>query len=446
MRAADQGVNPCFTGICMKADALARTPTTGLILTGGGARAAYQAGVLQTIANIRRQCAGHERGNPFPIIAGTSSGAINASALACRADDFDSAVEEMVHTWAGFHVDQIYRSDARAVIGTGAKWLGLFFLGWAISRWRNARPRSFLDNSPLEALLGRLVRFDRLPDLMRQGHIEALAISASSYSSGQHVTFYECSRPIQPWTRSQRISRQDKLTIDHLLASAAIPFVFPSIGLRLDNGMEYFGDGSMRQGAPISPAVHLGAERILVIGAGRMMEPPGARLISRGYPSLAQIAGHALSNIFLDALAVDVERIERVNLTLELIPAEERAKSKLRHIDLLVIAPSQRLDDIAARHLRALPLTIRSLLRALGVSSKGRGTTGGSALGSYLLFESDYTQELIRLGQEDTEARRRDVCAFFGWPYLPAPQPRPSPDTARQPEAGAQVAEALPPS
>lgn len=410
----------------------APTPTTGLILTGGGARAAYQAGVLRAISRIRRE-SGAPPGNPFPIIVGTSSGAINASGLGCRADDFDAAVEEMAQVWVNFHVDQIYRADAASVIRTGAKWLGLFTLGWAISRWRNARPRSFLDNTPLAELLQRIIDFDRLHAVMHAGHLQALAVSASSYSSGQHVTFFESVRDVEPWVRTQRIARRDRLTVHHLLASAAIPFIFPSIGLKLDGRTEYFGDGSMRQVAPISPAVHLGAERVLVVGAGRMMEPAGTRVVSRSYPSLAQIAGHAMSNIFLDALAVDVERIERVNHTLQLIPPEDRAKSKLRHVDLLVIAPSERLDDIAAKHLRALPLTIRSMLRALGVSSKGRGTTGGSALGSYLLFESDYTRELVELGEKDTEARRADVCAFFGWDSAATPRPQPGRDPALPP-------------
>ncbi|MET0333594.1 MAG: patatin-like phospholipase family protein, partial [Rhizobacter sp.] len=178
--------------------------------------------------------------------------------------------------------------------------------------------------------------------------------------------------------------------------------------------LEWFGDGSMRQSAPISPAVHLGAQRILVIGAGRMHEPAGRRKVSGAYPNFAQIAGHALSNIFLDALAVDVERLQRINNTLALLPPEALANTSLRPIEVLVIAPSQRLDDLAAKHVNALPTSIRALLRGVGVSGKGTDTRG-AALASYLLFEQDYTRELVALGWADTMARRDEVTGFFGW-------------------------------
>ena len=199
----------------------------------------------------------------------------------------------------------------------------------------------------------------------------------------------------------------------HLLASSAIPFMFPAVSLALAGSREWFGDGSMRQTAPISPAIHLGADRILVIGAGRMREPAGPRTSEpSGYPSIAQIAGHALSSIFLDALAVDAERLERINATLALIPEDVRHHASLKPVRLLLISPSERLDDIAARHLDALPASIRALLGALGVSKAAPGSNG-SALASYLMFEADYTRELIALGEKDTEARRGEVLDFF---------------------------------
>jgi NTE family protein len=291
----------------------------------------------------------------------------------------------------------------------------MFSVGWAIARWRKARPRSLLDNTPLARLLSGLISTERLHRAMADGHLHALAITASSYGSGLHVTFYDSLGPIVPWTRSQRLAVRTKIAVPHLLASSAIPFVFPAVALSIDGRTEYCGDGSMRQAAPISPAVHLGAERILVVGAGRMHEPPGERAGSSEYPNLAQIAGHALSNIFLDALAVDVERLQRINATLALLPAEARAATSLKPIEVLVIAPSERLDDIASRHLSSLPLPIRAMLGGLGVSGRGDDARG-AALASYLLFEAPFTRELIALGLRDTLARSDEVRAFFRWP------------------------------
>ncbi len=393
--------------------------TVGLLLTGGGARAAYQVGVLKAIARMAREC-GAPPTSPFQVIAGTSAGALNASALACQSDRFQFAVDEMVNVWQHFRAEQVYRADSLGVIRSGASWLTMMSVGWALARVHRSKPRSLLDNSPLEGLLHRMVQFHRLPELMRAGHLHALAVTASSYTTGLHVTFYESLHEVPSWTRSQRVAMRTALSVRHLLASAAIPFVFPSIELDMQGESEWFGDGSMRQAAPISPAVHLGAERILIIGSGRLNESPGHRIPSDGYPSVAQIAGHALSNIFLDALAVDVERLERINATLSLLPPEARARTPLRPIQALVIAPSDRLDVLAADHLNSLPTTIRTLLRGVGVNRKDPGG-GGSALASYLLFEAPYTRALMAMGERDTEARRSEVEAFFGWtrPTLP---------------------------
>jgi NTE family protein len=416
----------------MSAAPLATQCTTGLILTGGGARAAYQVGVVAAIERIARE-AGAPRANPFQVITGTSAGAIIAAALACQADRYSEGVQRLLDTWSQFRADQVYRTDAFGVAQTGARWLSMFTLGWAIARWRRARPRSLLDNSPLESLLRRMINLDRLPDLMAAGHLQGLAVTASSYSSGDHVTFYHSERDIEPWTRSHRLAVRGPITIEHLLASSAIPFAFPAMQLPLAGQNEWFGDGSMRQTAPISPAVHMGADRILVVGAGRLHEPAVRRQVIQGYPSLAQIAGHAMSSIFLDALAVDVERLERINRTLSLLDEPARSRTSLRPIDVLVISPSQRLDDLAAPHIRDLPKPVRAMLRATGVSGKGLDTRG-AAMASYLLFESAYTQELIALGQTDTLARRDEVHRFFGW--------HPAHTSAHRPLAGQAVQQA----
>jgi NTE family protein len=401
------------------------TPLTGLILSGGGARAAYQVGVLRAIAGLRRGSAAPQRRNPFGVICGTSAGAVNAAALACNADQFDAAVEGIAKVWEDFRAEQVYRADSLGVIRSGAQWLTMLSIGWLVARWRRARPRSLLDNTPLAELLAQMVPLQRLPRMLRGRHVQALAVSASNYSSGEHVTFYQSAAPIAPWVRSQRVAVPTELSAAHLLASSAIPFVFPAAELPIGTGgagdrLEWFGDGSMRQTAPMSPAIHLGAQRLVVIGAGRMHDPPGRRVENSGYPSLAQIAGHTLSGIFLDALSVDVERLQRINRTLSLLSDEARLATPLRPIEALVIAPSQRLDDIAARHVGDLPAPVRGLLRAVGVSGSGRQAQG-AALASYLLFESGYTRELMALGAADVLARKDEVMRFFGWP--PAPRP-----------------------
>lgn len=407
----------------MQPDAMSAAPSpapvdpsrTGLLLTGGGARAAYQVGVLQALSQIRRET-GAPTANPFPIVVGTSAGAINAAALASRADDFDGAVAAMLQAWRNMRAELVYRADSLGVIRTGASWLTLFSFGWALARWRRLRPRSLLDCDPLIHTLEQLVPLGRLQQVMRDGHVRALAISASSYTSGEHVTFFDTLDEVQPWSRSQRFSVRSRITLQHLLASSAIPFIFPAISLPMPvhGDEEYFGDGSMRQAAPVAPAIHLGAERVLVVGAGRMQEPPGPRKLHHEYPNLAQIAGHAMSSIFLDALAVDVERVQRINRTLSLLTPEARAASGLRPVEVLVIAPSERVDDIAARHLWSLPVSVRAMLRAVGVYGRGQGARG-SALASYLLFEAGFTGELISLGFKDTMNRRPDVLKFFGW-------------------------------
>ena len=387
--------------------------TTGLILTGGGARAAYQVGVLRAIARIRRSCHGAV-GNPFDVIAGTSAGAINAAALAARADRFDVAVAGLVEVWRNFSAEQVYRADTVGVIRTGASWLTMLTVGWAIARWRRARPASLLDNRPLHALLKRLIPLHRIPDVMRRGHLQALAVTASSYTGGVHVTFYDTLGTMQPWERSQRLAVNHAISVEHLLASSAIPFVFPPVQLPMAGRDEWFGDGSMRQVAPISPAIHLGAQRILVIGAGRLQEPPGWHVADPTPPNLAQIGGHALSSIFLDALPVDIERLQRINRTVSLLSDEARVTSGLRPIELLVIAPSERIDDVAARHLGSLSPAVRGLLRAVGVSGDGENAQG-AALASYLLFEAPFTRELIEMGVGDTLARADEVASFFRW-------------------------------
>lgn len=373
------------------------TGKTALILTGGGARAAYQVGVLVAI----RELLPRPRRNPFPIICGTSAGAINAAAMACFAENFGKGVGYLHDVWSNFQASQVYRADALGIGKSVLNWLTALTLGWLIKH----SPRSLLDNTPLRELLEKNLDFKRIEHAIERGALYAVSITASGYLSGNSVSFFQAAQDAETWKRTHRAGARTRIGVDHLLASSAIPFIFPAVKLN----REFFGDGSMRQLAPISPAIHLGAERILVVGAGRIADEK-ERMRSDEYPSLAQIAGHALSSIFLDSLHVDLERIDRINHTVSVIPIEVREKVglPLRRIETLVIAPSQRLDYMAARNVNSLPWPVRSMLGLIGATSKS-----GSALTSYLLFEKPYTQSLIELGYADTMARQEEVRAFL---------------------------------
>lgn len=373
-------------------------PTAALVLTGGGARAAYQVGVLSAI----REMLPDPQKNPFPILCGTSAGAINVASLATRADDFGDAVSQLHKVWSNFHANDVYRADPLGISITGARWLAALMFGWAGAQ----SPRSLLDNTPLRELLLKQLDFTRIDVAIAKRALHSVSITCSGYYSGQSVSFFQGRPDLEPWQRYQRFGAHVKLNIDHLMASSAIPFLFPAVRIN----REYFGDGSMRQMAPVSPAIHLGAEKILVVGAGQKSSSEVYRQRSDIYPSLAQIAGHALSSIFLDSLSVDIERITRINHTLKLIPDEVRASNptQLRPIEVLIMLPSARLDRIAARHAKSLPWPVRGLLGNIGALRKQ-----GGALTSYLLFEQSYTQALIELGYNDTLSRQDEVRNFL---------------------------------
>lgn len=381
---------------------------TALFLAGGGARAAYQVGVLQAILSLLSEYGWPARQNPFEIVCGTSAGAINATALACRADDFEESITHLLRIWRNLEVEQVYRADSIGVLRSGARWLSLLSFGWLLRKWHAQPPNSLLDNAPLVGLLHKMLDLPRLDQALSSGVLDALAVSASSYTGGSHVTFYQSARAIPPWRRAQRMSVQQQIGVDHLLASAAIPLIFPAVPLYCNDRCEYFGDGSIREVAPVSPAIHLGATKILVIGSGHVGGPQRNFAEYSGYPSLAQIAGHAMSSIFLDGLSVDLERITRINGTLSLLTPEQRRQTPLRPLNLLAITPSVPLDSLASRHVGSLPLPIKTLLSAIGATERR-----GGALASYLLFEGSYTRSLIELGQVDTLSRRDEVLRFF---------------------------------
>jgi NTE family protein len=369
---------------------------TAILLPGGGARAAYQVGVLLAIARTL----GRGQATPFRIICGTSAGAINAAMLAARADDFRSGVAQLLSLWRSIEVGLVYHADLATVSTHGIRWLASVLVGAGGPRGA----ASMLNNAPLRGLLERNIDLARVASQIRADTLRALAISATSYTTGHSVTFFQGAEGIAPWKRTRRRGEIAVIGIDHLLASTAIPFVFPAGRI----GDDYFADGSVRQLTPLSAPLHLGARRIVVIAVGQFT---GQQVNHHpaSYPSFAQMAGHALASVFLDNLGADVERLQRLNHVIDLVPPDSQARHpEIAHIDALVLSPSRDIGAMARPFAASLPRGVRYLLRGLG-STEG---TGASLL-SYLLFDRRYTRELIDLGYQDAIARRDEIEAFL---------------------------------
>jgi NTE family protein len=374
---------------------------TGLILTGGGARAAYQAGAVQAIAAMLPAGAP----NPFPVICGTSAGAVNAAALAAGSHDFAAGAARLVATWSALRVDDVYHADGIDVARSLARWFGGFLIG---DRGRRGAPISLLDNAPLRQLLERSIDFARIQPAIDDGVLDALCVTASGYTSGYSLSFFQAAPHLTSWRRARRTGVAAQVGASEVMASTAIPFVFPPVKL----AHEYCGDGSIQQLAPFSPALHLGAERVLAISVGRQGSHALPELDPLDVPSLAHIGGRLLDCVFSDTLEMDLERLERINHTIGLMPEGLRDKNgvTLRSIDTLLLAPSRDIESIALSHVDLLPRAVRFLLRCLGAS----GASGASLL-SYLLFEATFCRQVIELGYTDTMARRDEILAFLGY-------------------------------
>jgi NTE family protein len=370
-----------------------------LVLPGAGARGAYQVGVLKAVASLLPAGAP----NPFAIIAGTSAGAINAAVLAGRAANFERGVSEMEQVWANFHANQVYRTDGLAMLKSSLRWLAAIVFGGLGVR----NPHSLLDNSPLRELLERNVRFAGIARAIELGQLDAIAVTASGYTTARSVTFFQGRPELKPWVRVRRIGRPTQLDIDQLMASAAVPFVFPPVRI----GGEYYGDGSMRHRAPLSPALHLGADRLLVIGVrDEQPDPEPAADVAAVEPTLAHLAGYMLDTLFMDGLYTDLERISRTNRIVEQLgPGRLTGQlAELRPIQTLVIVPKEDIRGVAAHYAHELPRPVRLLLRGLGASRKS-----GLQLVSYLLFESGFTRALIEMGYRDALAMEDALRAFL---------------------------------
>ncbi len=369
-----------------------------LVLPGGGARGAYQVGVLKAIAELLPQgvC------NPFPILSGTSAGAINTVVLASRARRFHVAVQHLEGVWQNFESHQVYRTDALTMLKSSLHWLAAIVLGGTLV----GTPKSLLHNEPLRELLSHYIRFPRIQKSIDAGMLDAIAITAAGYATARSTSFFQATDEHAEWARTRRAGVKSVLNLDHLMASVAVPLIFPPVKIR----GEYFGDGAMRQATPLSPAVHLGADRILVIGVRDESAPPEVDPRQpQPFPSLALIAGYMLDTLFMDGLYSDLERLTRINQLLDAAPPHERrnALKDVRPIDTMVVVPSVDLREIAYEHRKSMPRPVRALLRGIG----GRGSNGSRLL-SFLLFEKEYTSRLIELGYCDALEVRDELRAF----------------------------------
>lgn len=371
----------------------------GLILSGGGARGAYQVGVLKAIAEILppRIC------NPFPIICGTSAGAIIAATLASHAHRFRLGVRGLENVWANLSADQVFRTEFGSFI-----WMLLRWLIPGMTVGYTPKNSALLDSTPLRQLLTLVMNQRAIKAGIEAGFLKALCITASSYNQGESVTFFQAQEGVQPWDRVRRFGVPTTINVEHLMASSAIPLLFPAQAI----GDCYYCDGALRQLAPLSPAIHLGAKKVLVIGvSGNTSARATAR--ESAYPSMAQTLGHILNSVFVDTLEGDVERMERVNRTLNAMTAAEREAHgiHLRPVDVLKIYPTQPIDEIASAYLHRLPRSLRFFLRGSGAT----GSSGAAAV-SYLLFHPEFCQALIELGYRDGISRRSKIIEFFNLP------------------------------
>jgi NTE family protein len=375
---------------------------TALVLTGGGARAAYQVGVLKAAAQLLPKRA-H---NPFSIITGTSAGAVNAVALGASANNFRLAVKKVERIWSNLHVEQVYKAGYLDLLGAVLRLIAsLFHQGIGVTK-----PLSLLNSEPLAELLSQVIDFGDLERRLKGGLLDAIGVTASSYDSGESVTFYQSDlggSVLPEWRQSRRRGIATRLGINHLLASSAIPMLLPAARI----GDTYYGDGALRQVAPISSAIHLGAERILVVGVSANPNRPPTEAHESHSPSLAKMMGHVFNSAFIDALENDMEHVEKINELVGVVINENPRASTAgqRLVDFLCINPSIEINELVSRHMDSLPRSMRRILKMTGATPAG----GGTSMASYLLFEGRFCRELIACGYRDAMAQEDALIDFF---------------------------------
>jgi NTE family protein len=377
----------------------------GLVMTGGGARGAYQAGVLKRIGEIKRV---QEQGNPFPLIGGASAGAINGSAVAAGCDDFALATNLLAHLWAGLKPSDIFHCDVVSQAHNSLTWIMDLSFG-AILGGGNAR--SLLDATPLRRFLNHHLDCDRIQANIKSGHLHALAISATNYNSGNSYLFIQGAKGHALWSRVRLVTVATKITVDHVCASAAIPLIFEPVRLKIPRGSAFFGDGCVRLQQPLSPVIRLGAEKVFVIGVRCGNREQIDVSSDNRNPSLSQVMGVLFNVMFLDHLATDIEHLDRLNHLIEsghIVQPDVEKDERIRPVATFVITPSVNLSELAAQHKKDMPYLIRYF-----VSSLGRDLASSSDLMSYLLFTSKYTRDLIEIGYHDADARVDEIEDFL---------------------------------
>jgi NTE family protein len=376
----------------------------GLVMTGGGARGAYQAGVLKRIGELKRV---RTHGNPFPVVGGASAGAVNGCAVAAGCDDFASMTRILADLWATLRPSDIFQCDVLSQAQNSLTWILDLSFG-AVLGGGNAR--SLLDASPLRRFLSKHLACDRIQDNIKRGHLYALAISATNYNSGKSYLFIQGAKGHPMWTRIRLVTVATKITVDHICASAAIPLVFQPVKLKLARGSAFFGDGCARLQQPLSPVIRLGAEKVFAIGVRCECRERPEGNTDDGNPSLAQVMGVLFDAMFLDHLATDFEHLERLNQRLEdghIVQPSARG-SGIRQLGTMLISPSVHLSDVAEQHQHDMPYMIQYF-----VSSLGRDAASCADLMSYLLFTSKYTRELIDIGYHDAGKRIDEIEDFL---------------------------------